>query len=113
VLGSWNKLLVAAGSLFPGLANQYAALGAWGTQLTDQPVGPDRPVNLYQPADQSHDAGAHGIFDAKAGGFWDPSFLKSLPTSAKTFAEAFSKTMAEKRRLLETRGTARRSGSAA
>ena len=70
-------------------------------------------MNLYQPADQSHDAGAHGIFDAKAGGFWDPSFLKSLPASAKTFAEAFSKTMAEKRRLLETRGTARRSGSAA
>ena len=29
VVGSWNKLLVAAGSIFPGLGNQYAALGAW------------------------------------------------------------------------------------
>ena len=37
VVGAWNKLLVVAGSLFPGLGNTYAALGAWDTQLTDLP----------------------------------------------------------------------------
>lgn len=98
VIGSWNKLLVAAGSLFPGLGNQYAAIGAWDTQLTDQGVDPHRPVNLHEPADEEHDAGAHGIFDSKAGGFFDPSFLKSLPRTAKTFAVALRRTAEEKRR---------------
>ena len=98
VIGSWNKILVMAGRLFPGLGNQYAAIGAWDTQLTDQRVDPHRPVNLHEPADEHHDAGAHGIFDSKAGGFFDPSFLRSLPRTAKTFAVALRRTAEEKRR---------------
>ena len=97
VIGSWNKILVAAGSVFPGLGNQYAALGAWETQLTQQPVDPHRPVNLHKPVDDDRDAGAHGIFDSKAGGFFDPSFLKSLPQTAKTFALALRRTAEEKK----------------
>lgn len=97
VVGSWNKLLVLAGRLFPGLGNQYAALGAWDTQLTDQKTSADRQVNLYKPADKQKDYGAHGIFDDKAGGFFDPSFIKNLPTTARTFASALSRTMSEKR----------------
>jgi hypothetical protein len=96
VIGSWNKMLVLAGRLFPGLGNQYAALGAWNAQLTDQKVAADRPVNLYKPADQDIDRGAHGIFDRKAGGFLDPSFLESLPTTARTFAAALGRTLEEK-----------------
>jgi len=92
VIGSWNKILVVAAKLVPGLGNQYAAIGAWGTQLTGQKVGPDRPVNLYEPADHDVDHGAHGSFDDKAGGFWDPSFLKSLPTTAQTFYRAAAAT---------------------
>ena len=99
VVGSWNKLLVVAGRLFPGLGNQYAALGAWDTQLTSEPVAPDRPVNLFEPADAEQDHGAHGIFDDKAGGFFDPSFLKSLPATARTFVTAVARTAAEKRRV--------------
>ncbi len=98
VVGSWNKLLVATASVFPGLGNHYAALGAWDTQLTNKEISPDRPINLYEPADAGSDAGAHGMFDQKAGGFWDPSFLKSLPTTARTFVKALSATVAEKRR---------------
>ena len=100
VVGSWNKMLVAAGSVFPGLGNQYAALGAWSSQLTDQPSDSDRPVNLWEPADSERDAGAHGIFDDKAGGFMDPSFLKTLPHTAKLFGKAVARTVAEKRRRL-------------
>ena len=97
VVGSWNKMLVALGSLMPGLANQYAARGAWETQLTGQRIDPStRPVNLHQPVDTDTDAGAHGIFDGKARGFWDPSFLRTLPTSAKTFVAASRATAAEK-----------------
>ena len=67
VVGSWNKALVLAGRLFRELGNQFAALGAWETQLTDQQITPSRPVNPYGPAYESHDYGAHGIFDSKAG----------------------------------------------
>lgn len=100
VVGSWNKMLVAAGSVFPGLGNQYAALGAWGSQLTDQASDSDRAVNLWEPADEERDAGAHGIFDDQAGGFMDPSFLKTLPHTAKLFSKAVARTVAEKRRRL-------------
>ena len=93
VVGSWNKVLVLAGRLFPELGNQFAALGAWETQLTDEQIPPNRPVNLYGPADESRDYGAHGIFDSKAGGFLDPSFLETLPRTARTFAEAVGRTL--------------------
>jgi NAD(P)-dependent dehydrogenase (short-subunit alcohol dehydrogenase family) len=109
VIGSWNKLLVMAGQLFPGLGNQYAAIGAWETQLTDMKVEPDRPVNLRQPVDRDVDAGAHGIFDDKAGGFMDPSFLESLPQTAKTFATALGRTLEEKGRTAAAMARERRS----
>jgi hypothetical protein len=95
VLGSWNKLLVVLGRLFPNLANRYAALGAWGTQLEAEPVSHDRPVNLYLPVDNDDDWGAHGRFDDRAGGFSDPSFLRSLPSTMGTFVHAVAATAAE------------------
>ncbi len=100
VLGAWNKVLVVAGRLAPGLGNQFAAIGAWETQLTDQPVSPDRPTNLWHPVDSDSDHGAHGIFDAKAGGTLDPSFLKSLPQTGATFKKALAATLREKMDLL-------------
>ena len=100
VIGSWNKLLVLAGRLFPGLGNQYAAIGAWDTQLTSEPISPDRPVNLYEPADADTDHGAHGSFDGKAGGFLDPSFLKSLPATAQKFVIALGRDIKGKRRRI-------------
>ncbi len=96
VVGSWNKLLVAAASVAPGLGNQYAAIGAWASQLTSQPDEPDRPCNLYEPADRDHDHGAHGSFDGRAGGFTDPSFLETLPETAKKFGVALGRTTREK-----------------
>jgi NAD(P)-dependent dehydrogenase (short-subunit alcohol dehydrogenase family) len=98
VIGSWNKMLVAAGRLFPGLGNQYAAIGAWETQLTSIPIDPERPANLRHPLDHDDDRGAHGIFDNEAGGVLDPSFLRTLPTTARTFGRAVALTVADKRR---------------
>jgi short-subunit dehydrogenase len=88
IVGSWNRLLVAAASVFPGLATQYAAVGAWDSQLTDEAVPPDRPANLWHPVDEDEDKGAHGIFDAKAGGVRNPEFVASLPSNAKNFGLA-------------------------
>ena len=100
VIGSWNKILVMAGRLFPGLGNQYAALGAWSTQLTSEHISADRPVNLYKPADADQDHGAHGRFDNMAGGFLDPSYLKTLPATARTFVTALARDLAGKRRRI-------------
>src|SRR3954447_2461405 len=96
VLGSWNKFLVAAGQVAPGFANQFAARGAWESQLTNDPVSPDRPANLRRAADDDTDFGSHGVFDQQATGFLDPSFLKTLPKTALTFARAAGATAREK-----------------
>jgi hypothetical protein len=110
VIGSWNKLLVVAAKLAPGLGNEYAAIGAWDSQLTDQTVSADRPVNLYAAADADIDHGAHGSFDDKAGGFMDPSFLQSLPKTAKTFYQAavatarYKKLVRDNKKRLSARG---------
>ncbi|MEO5723584.1 MAG: SDR family oxidoreductase, partial [Ilumatobacteraceae bacterium] len=70
IVGSWNRLVVAAGRVTPGFGNHYAALGAWDTQLTDRPVAPDRPANLREPVDSERDMGARGIFAGQARGFF-------------------------------------------
>ena len=92
VVGSWNKLLVMAGSVFPGLGNSYAAFGAWESQLTDVPISPGRKAKLYGPVDADQDHGAHGMFDDRSGGLLDPSFLRSLPEIIQTFVAALRRT---------------------
>jgi NAD(P)-dependent dehydrogenase (short-subunit alcohol dehydrogenase family) len=96
VLGSWNKLLVWAAQLSPSLANQYAAIGAWDAQLTDEPRQQSAPVNLMHPCDDTADAGAHGRFDDCAGGFLDPAYLRTLPTTVRKFGVAVKATFADK-----------------
>jgi NAD(P)-dependent dehydrogenase (short-subunit alcohol dehydrogenase family) len=96
MVGSWNRLLVLAGRMFPNIGNRYAARGAWDTQLTEEQVQPDRPANLHRAVDDLEDWGAHGTFDDKAGGFTDPSFLRSLPSVAVTFTHALGDLAGEK-----------------
>lgn len=106
VLGSWNRLLVTAARAVPGFGNQFAARGAWDSQLTSEPVDRDRPVNLHQPVDVDADHGAHGSFDDQAGGFMDPHFLKSLPRTARTFATAAAATAREKKQVRDRKRSA-------
>ena len=58
-------MLVMVDSMVPGIGNQYAALAAWDAQLTDQHIAPDRPANLFHPADEDSDHGAHGVSTAR------------------------------------------------
>jgi short-subunit dehydrogenase len=95
IVGSWNKMLVGMDSVFPGLGNHFSSLGAWNSQLTKQPVGADRPSNLRVPADTDVDYGGHGIFDNKARGVKDPSFLVTIPKIAFTYARACDRTVRE------------------
>lgn len=96
VVGAWNKLLVLGSRLLPGFGNHYAAVAAWDTQLTSMPVSADRPVNLRRPVDQHDDHGSHGIFDDRAGGTLDPSFLQSLPQTSEKIVQAAGDTWREK-----------------
>ncbi len=106
IVGSWNQLLVMVASAMPGVANHYAAEAAWDGQLTDQPVAPDRPANLWEPLDAGEDRGAHGEFDDRAHGVRDPKFLASLPETARNFGRALRAAAAEK---AEGRAARRRS----
>ena len=103
IVGSWNTLLVLLAERFPGLANQYAAIGAWDAQLGAPEPAPDPPVNLCAPVDEDRDFGAHGHFDDRAGGFFDPQYLRTLPNTARTFAVAVGSTMADKTARLRGR----------
>ncbi|MGH9098689.1 MAG: SDR family oxidoreductase, partial [Acidimicrobiales bacterium] len=105
VLGTWNQLLVVLASLFPGFATQYAALGAWDAQLTDVPVPPDRPSNLWDPCDEEEDKGSHGIFDRQAHGMLSPQFLESLPATVGRFGVAAARTIREKADRKKALGT--------
>ncbi len=88
VLGSWNKLIVAAAGLAPGVLNHYAARTGVQSQQTDQRLASDRPANLHAPDDAHDDYGAHGRFDDRAGGVLDPSFVRALPHTLQSAAGA-------------------------
>lgn len=97
IFGTWNWMVVGLAQLMPGIGDYYMARSAVGGQLTDMDIQDGRPDNLYEPADQDVDHGAHGIFDDRAHGARTPSFLESLPQQAMTFA------MAAKARAMEIR----------
>jgi hypothetical protein len=101
IVGSWNKMLVVMDSFLPGLGNHFASLGAWNSQLTNQPLDPDRPSNLRTAADSVIDYGGHGIFDDKARGVKDPSFLVTLPKIGYTYVKSVLLTLNERREVRE------------
>ncbi len=87
-LGTWNRLVVAAASVAPGIATHFAAITGVQSQLTDEPVRPDRPANLREPADDTVDFGPHGIFDERAHGVRDRQFLENVPNTVRQLAAA-------------------------
>ncbi|MEA2524818.1 MAG: hypothetical protein QOF73_2045 [Thermomicrobiales bacterium] len=50
----------------PGLLDRYLARTNYEAQQTDRPVEPGRRDNLWEPADETEDFGAHGDFDDRA-----------------------------------------------
>jgi short-subunit dehydrogenase len=49
---TWQAVL--GQKVFPGLLDRYMAKKAWSGQLTDQAPSPDRPDNLFTPADKGY-----------------------------------------------------------
>lgn len=50
----------------PWLAERYLAKTAVNGQQTPDPFDGERAANLYEPTDDDHDEGAHGMFDGEA-----------------------------------------------
>jgi NAD(P)-dependent dehydrogenase (short-subunit alcohol dehydrogenase family) len=77
-VGSSTALTLAANAIVPALLDRYLAKTGFSAQQTDQPVDPDRPANLWDPADGSagRDFGSHGQFDDRAHGT-DPQLWAS------------------------------------
>ncbi|MFI5912867.1 SDR family oxidoreductase [Dactylosporangium sp. NPDC051541] len=55
-----------ADKFIPALLERYLARTGYDSQQTAQPRDPNQPENLWDPADEHTDFGAHGDFDAKA-----------------------------------------------
>lgn len=61
----WSTVKVVFGNkLFPSFGDEYLAKHGYDSQMTDEPVDPNRKNNLWQPVDG--DFGAHGRFDDRA-----------------------------------------------
>ena len=61
---------ILANRIAPGLIDRYLAKAGYSGQLTDIPLGPHAPANLYDPVPGAY--GAHGRFDDRAKtGSWE------------------------------------------
>ncbi|HZZ63961.1 MAG TPA: SDR family oxidoreductase [Candidatus Baltobacteraceae bacterium] len=65
-VGFSTVLAIMAQKLAPRVADWYLGKTGYRSQQTQQPLSPQRPDNLFKPADTSKDFGAHGEFDDKA-----------------------------------------------
>ena len=63
-VGETTALTLLANAVAPGLLDRYLARTGFKSQQTDQRRDPDQPENLWAPADDGEDFGAHGDFDA-------------------------------------------------
>ena len=90
IVGTWNWALVQLAKAFPGMIDHYAAATTVDGQQTEEPVPTGAPDNLYEPLDGPHgeDHGAHGSFGDRSGGVLDPTFVRSLPGTARDAGRA-------------------------
>ncbi len=67
-VGGSTAATLLANKFAAGLLDRYLARTGYSSQHTDQPRDPDRPENLWRPADSGsgHDYGAHGRFDDRS-----------------------------------------------
>jgi NAD(P)-dependent dehydrogenase (short-subunit alcohol dehydrogenase family) len=70
-IGASTAATILGDKVASGLLDRNLARTGYRSQQTAQPVSPDRPANLWEPADGDggHDFGAHGSFDAQASGW--------------------------------------------
>ncbi len=57
---------IVGNKIAPGLLDHYLARNGFASQQTDEPEDPNRPDNLWEPADAEKDHGARGPFSPRA-----------------------------------------------
>src|SRR3954464_7791275 len=67
-VGGTTAATLGANAIVPGLLDRYRGATGFAGQQTDRRTDPNRPANLWQPADAEDDFGAHGAFDARSHG---------------------------------------------
>jgi len=65
-VGGSTAATLAANALAPGLLDRYLGRTGFSSQQTDRDKPIDQPENLWKPADETRDFGAHGIFDDRS-----------------------------------------------
>ena len=65
-VGGSTAIVVTGNKFFPGIGDHYLARTGFDSQQYDGHRDPNQPENLYHPADQNKDYGAHGAFDDRA-----------------------------------------------
>jgi NAD(P)-dependent dehydrogenase (short-subunit alcohol dehydrogenase family) len=68
VVGGSAVATILGNRVAAGVLDRYLGFTGYKSQQTGEPVEPNRPANLWEPADgeDGHDFGAHGSFDAQA-----------------------------------------------
>jgi NAD(P)-dependent dehydrogenase (short-subunit alcohol dehydrogenase family) len=61
-VGASTAATLIANAIAPGILDRYLARTGYRSQQTDQRANPDQPTNLWRPADEVVDYGAHGRF---------------------------------------------------
>jgi hypothetical protein len=67
-VGASTVATLVANAVAPGLLDRYLARTGYDSQQTEDDAAPDRPNNLWDPADDARDWGAHGDFDDRSHG---------------------------------------------
>src|SRR6478735_8389362 len=65
-VGETTAATLLANAVAPGLLDRYLARTGFSSPQTDQPRDPNQPENLWHPADDHEDHGAHGAFDQRS-----------------------------------------------
>jgi short-subunit dehydrogenase len=65
-VGGSTAATLIANAVAPGLLDRYLARTGFSSQQTSQPRSPEQPANLWEPADDTADFGAHGSFDDRS-----------------------------------------------
>ncbi len=77
VIGYPALVAIYGNKAFPGVGDWYLGETGYESQMTDQPVDPERPNNLWDPVEG--DRGSHGIFDDQAHSFSPQAWANMHP----------------------------------
>ncbi|MEU5201560.1 SDR family oxidoreductase [Streptomyces pseudogriseolus] len=86
-VGTSTALTLLANAVVPGVLDRYLARTGFDSQQTDAHPQPEGHGNLFAPADEKRDYGAHGVFDDQAHSF-DPQVWASRHHLGKAAAVA-------------------------